>query len=70
MDKESSGETDIIFTNVFQEATAFSQICDFGTTDVAQIALTISEIPKNNQRKRLVIITQGENPVIAARGQY
>lgn len=57
---------DILFGNE-TEATAFSQICDFGTTDVAQIALTISEIPKNNQRKRLVIITQGENPVIAAR---
>lgn len=70
MEKKSSGETDIIFTNVFQEATAFSQICDFETTDVAQIALKISEIPKNNQRKRLVIITQGEDPVIAARGQY
>ncbi|CAL1297681.1 unnamed protein product [Larinioides sclopetarius] len=55
---------DILFGNE-QEAAAFSQEQGFGTEDVEEIALKISELPKKNKLKpRIVIITQGENPVV------
>lgn len=54
---------------MFQEAEAFSTVYNLGTNDIEQIALKISNLPKlNMEKKRLVVITQGENPVIVARG--
>lgn len=58
---------DILFGNE-QEAVTFSQEHDFGTTDVEEIALRIQKLPKENEsRSRIVIITQGHEPVICAK---
>ncbi|XP_065217099.1 uncharacterized protein Adk2 [Planococcus citri] len=58
---------DILFGNE-TEAAAFSKQYNLGTENLEEIALKIADLPKNNaQRKRLVVITQGEKPVIVAR---
>ncbi|XP_024936456.1 adenosine kinase 2 isoform X3 [Cephus cinctus] len=58
---------DILFGNE-TEADAFAKANDFQTTDRKEIALKISRMEKiNDKRKRIVIITQGEGPVILAR---
>lgn len=55
---------DILFGNE-TEAEAFSKANDLGTTDIKEIALKISNMEKiNDKRKRIVIITQGANPVL------
>merc|ERR1712227_802046 len=57
---------DIVFGNETEAAT-FADAFNLGTTDVSKIALAISMIPKENGSKgRLVIITQGPDPVICA----
>ena len=40
----------------------------FQTSDIKAIAKAISNLPKLNEKKRIVIITQGSNPVIYAIG--
>lgn len=35
-----------------------------------EIAKAISNMPKSNEKKRIVIITQGANPVIMANGKF
>lgn len=58
---------DILFGNE-QEAEAFSKEQNLGTTDIAEIALCISKLPKENKsRSRIVIITQGNDAVICAK---
>lgn len=55
---------DILFGNE-TEAEAFSKANDLETTDIEEIALKISNMEKiNDKRKRIVIITQGANPVL------
>ena len=55
---------DILFGNE-TEAEAFSKANDLGTMDRKEIALKISNMEKiNSKRKRIVIITQGCDPVI------
>jgi len=55
---------DIVFGNETEAAT-FAETFNLGTTDVKKIALAISMLPKENGSKgRLVIITQGSDPVI------
>ncbi|XP_012289164.1 adenosine kinase 2 [Orussus abietinus] len=57
---------DILFGNE-TEADAFSKANDLGVTDRRDIALKIANLEKiNKKRKRLVIITQGAEPVIVA----
>lgn len=57
--------TDIIFGNE-DEAAAYAKENNLGTTEVAEIALKLAMLPKENGSKsRLVIITQGEGPVVA-----
>jgi len=57
--------TDIIFGNE-TEAAAYAEVNNLGTTEVGEIALKLAMLPKENgSRSRLVIITQGEGPVVA-----
>ncbi|XKL60814.1 hypothetical protein PGB90_007871 [Kerria lacca] len=59
--------TDIIFGNE-TEAEAFSEVYCLGTKDIKEIALKIANQSKHNiEKKRVVVITQGEQPVIVAR---
>lgn len=59
--------TDIIFGNE-TEAVEFAKNNDFGTEKVSEIALKLSDLPKENKkRSRMVIITQGAEAVIVAR---
>merc|ERR1712013_402868 len=55
---------DIVFGNE-TEALTFAETFNLGTTDIKKIALALSMLPKENGSKgRLVIITQGSDPVI------
>jgi len=55
---------DIVFGNE-TEALTFAESFNLGTQDIKKIALAISMLPKENGSKgRLVIITQGADPVI------
>lgn len=38
------------------------------STDIHEIARSISNLPKLNDRTRIVVITQGDKPVLLARG--
>lgn len=54
-----------------KEAEAFSEVYCLGTKDIKEIALKIANQSKHNiEKKRVVVITQGEQPVIVARGLY
>jgi len=55
---------DILFGNE-SEAATFAKENDLGTEDIKEIAMKIAEIPKTNQsRKRMVVFTQGDLPII------
>jgi len=55
---------DIVFGNETEAAT-YAEVFNLGTTDVRKIALAISKLPKENGSKgRIVVITQGSEPVI------
>merc|ERR1711862_835927 len=57
---------DIVFGNE-TEALTFAETFNLGTTDIKKIALALSMLPKENGSKgRLVIITQGADPVVCA----
>merc|ERR1712037_582316 len=48
------------------EAAAYAESFELNTTDVGEIAMKIAQLPKENgSRSRLVVITQGSDPVIA-----
>lgn len=54
-----------------QEAAKFSEIQGLDTTDVEEIALKMSALPKENtSRDRIVIITQGADNVVLAKGKF
>lgn len=56
---------DIVFGNE-TEAAEFAKQNDLGSCEVAEVALRIAQLPKENgSRSRLVVITQGSEPVIA-----
>ncbi|XP_043279110.1 adenosine kinase 2 isoform X2 [Venturia canescens] len=58
---------DVLFGNE-DEAETFARVNDLKTTDRREIALKMSNYEKiNEKRKRVVIITQGSEPVILAR---
>lgn len=58
---------DMIFGNEL-EALAFAKEQNFDTEDLHEIALKISKLPKQNEkRERVAIITQGKNPVLFTR---
>lgn len=42
---------------------------DFGTTNIQEIAVKISELKKEGSKPRLVVITQGHDPVILVKGK-
>ena len=55
---------DILFGNE-AEAEAFSQAQEYGTQDLKEIAQKMAVLPKeNSKRDRIVIITQGPDPVL------
>jgi len=57
---------DIIFGNE-TETEKFAQVHKWEETSVSAIAIKIAALPKkNNSRSRLVVITQGDQPVIVA----
>lgn len=57
---------DIIFGNEV-EATTFANEQNFGTTDLREIALKMSSLPKQNEKRgRVVVLTQGSDAVILA----
>lgn len=59
---------DVVFGNE-TEAVAFSEEQNYGTSDLKEIALKILNLPKKNEkRKRIVVITQGNHPVLLAHG--
>lgn len=42
---------------------------DLGITDLQEIALKISQFSKASSRPRMVVITQGHDPVILVKGE-
>ena len=49
------------------EAAAYAEAHNLGTTDTAEIAKHLANLPKkNSQRKRMAVITQGTDPTIVA----
>ncbi|KAL0821449.1 hypothetical protein ABMA28_004922 [Loxostege sticticalis] len=55
---------DVLFGNE-SEAEAFAKAFDINSTDLKEVALKIASMPKfNESRKRVVVITQGCEPVI------
>jgi len=57
---------DILFGNE-TEAEAFAKEHNFQTTSIPEIALKIAAMPKENKlRPRIVVLTQGANPVVIA----
>lgn len=60
---------DIVFGNE-SEALTFASEQNYETKDLKEIALKIMNIPKvNDKRKRIVVITQGNHPVLLAKGK-
>ncbi|KDR23079.1 hypothetical protein L798_10943, partial [Zootermopsis nevadensis] len=58
---------DILFGNE-TVITAFANEQGFGTDDLMEIALKITQLPKKNlKRPRIAIITHGQNPVLLAK---
>ncbi|KAB7494602.1 Adenosine kinase 2, partial [Armadillidium nasatum] len=62
-------ETVIAFLGLLlQEAAKFSEVQKLGTSDVREIALRAAELPKENEnRSRIVIVTQGADNVVVAK---
>merc|ERR1719460_3211469 len=57
--------TDVVFGNE-TEAAAYAESFELNTSDIGEIAMKIAQLPKENgSRSRLVVITQGSDPVIA-----
>ncbi|MCL7032017.1 hypothetical protein MKW94_003562 [Papaver nudicaule] len=56
---------DYLFGNE-SEARTYSKVHGWETEDVEKIALKISELPKVSERKRIVVISQGADPVVVA----
>lgn len=60
---------DILFGNDDEAKVFAKHALNLETENVQEIAKAISNMPKSNEKKRIVIITQGANPVIMANGQ-
>ncbi|KJH51860.1 kinase, PfkB family [Dictyocaulus viviparus] len=58
---------DILFGNE-DEAAAFAKAAGFDTADLKEVALRTAAMEKKSSKPRVVIITQGANPVIVAVG--
>lgn len=51
-----------------QEAEAFAKAFNIAETDLQKIAIKIASLPKLDSKKRIVVITQGKDPVILVEG--
>lgn len=61
---------DVLFGNG-DEATEFGRQMGFNTTDIKEIALKTSSLPKlNSSRERIIVFTQGRDPTIIAQGGH
>jgi adenosine kinase len=59
--------TDIVFGNETEAAT-YAEVHNLDTKDVREIAKSIARLPKENgSRSRMVIITQGSDPVVCVK---
>lgn len=58
---------DILFGNETEALTVAKEL-DFGTTNIQEIAVKISELSKAGAKPRMVVITQGHEPVILVKG--
>lgn len=59
---------DFLFANK-EEALSFGKENDFGTADICEIARRMCLLPKvNSNKSRVVVITQGAEPTVVARG--
>lgn len=59
---------DVLFGNG-DEATEFSNLMNFNTSDIKEMAAKTSQLPKlNKSRERIVVFTQGRDPTIVAQG--
>ena len=58
---------DILIGNETEAAT-FCKLIGIDTTDIKEMAAKISQLPKENRNKRIVIFTQGCDPTIVAEG--
>lgn len=58
---------DILFGNETEALTVAKEL-DFGTTNVEEIAVKISQMKKEGSKPRMVVITQGHDPVIVVKG--
>jgi len=58
---------DIVFGNE-TEAEAFAEASGWPKDSIPDIALRISQLPKETSTPRLVVITQGQNPTVVAMG--
>eukprot|EP01010_Urceolus_cornutus_P005533 NODE_973_length_1197_cov_607.103659_g738_i0.p1 GENE.NODE_973_length_1197_cov_607.103659_g738_i0~~NODE_973_length_1197_cov_607.103659_g738_i0.p1 ORF type:complete len:354 (-),score=77.74 NODE_973_length_1197_cov_607.103659_g738_i0:66-1127(-) len=52
---------DVYFGNE-SEAATLSEVLNWGTTDLKEIALRLAQLPKKSSRPRTVVITQGSEP--------
>lgn len=59
---------DVLFGNDDEARTFAKHVLNIDTTDIAEIAKAISKLPKKNDKKRIVVITQGEKPVVLVHG--
>ncbi|CEP16347.1 hypothetical protein [Parasitella parasitica] len=59
--------TDILFGNE-DEARTYSKQAGWDTEDVEEIAKKLSQLPKGNSKPRLVVITQGAEATVVAKG--
>lgn len=61
---------DVLFGNG-DEAMEFGRQMGFNTTDIKEIALKTSQLPKlNKSRERIIVFTQGRDPTIIAQGGH
>jgi adenosine kinase len=59
---------DVLFGNG-DEAAEFSKLMGFNTSDVKEMAVKTSQLPKlNKSRERIVVFTQGKDPTVIAQG--
>ncbi|CAH0720553.1 unnamed protein product, partial [Brenthis ino] len=58
---------DVLFGNE-AEADAFAKAFNITDTDLHAVALKIASLPKLNSKQRVVVITQGKDPVILVEG--
>lgn len=55
-----------ILSHKFQEAFTFAKVSEFNTTNLKEICLKLCKYLRNVDKERVVVITQGQEPVLLA----